>query len=216
MKLESGEVWITRELYRLPYQHGCAEVENAPSCGRRAHWCPEKQAGGTLPVHPKRRRENGTCRFRRKSLTQSPPTRNVRTSSVCRLEIAGKGSPQPMASALISSSARTTGGPWTLARTGETGRNSSTPPAYPRACPRCPAHCRHCAAADGSGRAGRHGNDGLVAVLDAQALSACPGRNEEACGCESVRRSLGPTGPSCSCSRRCRRGGLRCAARRAG
>ena len=53
MKLESGEVWITRELYRLPYQHGCAEAESTPSCGRRAHWCPEKHSGGIFTGPPK-------------------------------------------------------------------------------------------------------------------------------------------------------------------
>ncbi|WP_269938769.1 tyrosine-type recombinase/integrase [Arthrobacter sp. HY1533] len=53
MKLNTGKVWITRELYRLPDKHGCAEVKNAPSGGRRTHWCPAKHSGGIFYRPPK-------------------------------------------------------------------------------------------------------------------------------------------------------------------
>lgn len=51
--LAAGSVQVSRELYRLPWQHGCPSVADSPSCGHRAHWCPDKHSGGILTGPPK-------------------------------------------------------------------------------------------------------------------------------------------------------------------
>ncbi|MEV8180298.1 site-specific integrase [Specibacter sp. NPDC078692] len=51
--LNAKDIRVTRELYRLPWEHGCPTVNNKPSCERRAHWCPEKVNGGLFIKLPK-------------------------------------------------------------------------------------------------------------------------------------------------------------------
>lgn len=53
INLRAKDIRITRELYTLPWHHGCAQVDGAPSCERRAHLCPERTGGGRFIGEPK-------------------------------------------------------------------------------------------------------------------------------------------------------------------
>lgn len=51
---ETGKLTIDRELYTLPWKHGCAGGEESPSCGRkRGDGCPERRDGGFFLGDPK-------------------------------------------------------------------------------------------------------------------------------------------------------------------
>lgn len=51
--LEAGTIRFTRELYRLPWEHGCVEGEKEPTCGRRKASCPKRREGGLFIGTPK-------------------------------------------------------------------------------------------------------------------------------------------------------------------
>lgn len=53
VNLKAKSIRITRKLYRLPWGHGCPEVDRGPSCGRRPHLCPQKAGGGLFLGKPK-------------------------------------------------------------------------------------------------------------------------------------------------------------------
>lgn len=51
---ETGKLSIDRELFTLPWKHGCDGGEDSPSCGRkRGDGCPERRDGGFFVGDPK-------------------------------------------------------------------------------------------------------------------------------------------------------------------
>lgn len=53
LDLEAGSLRVDRELYRLPWKHGCSAEDGKPSCGRQARSCPAKHGGGLFIGEPK-------------------------------------------------------------------------------------------------------------------------------------------------------------------
>lgn len=55
--LDAGVLHVHRELYSLPWQHGCPEAETRPDdarpCGRRADHCKQRHSGGRFVGTPK-------------------------------------------------------------------------------------------------------------------------------------------------------------------
>lgn len=59
--LKTGSLSVSRELYRMPWQHGCGEPEDEPTCGRRSGaWCPLRHSGGHFISPPKSEAGNRT------------------------------------------------------------------------------------------------------------------------------------------------------------
>ena len=54
MNLDTGVMRIDRELFRLPWNHGCPPgADGGPSCGRHTRSCPAKHGGGLFIGEPK-------------------------------------------------------------------------------------------------------------------------------------------------------------------
>ncbi len=53
LDLKAGTLKIVNEIYRLPWNHGCAEEGQDPICGRAQFFCPDKHGGGLFIKKPK-------------------------------------------------------------------------------------------------------------------------------------------------------------------
>jgi integrase len=107
--LDAGVLHVHRELYSLPWKHGCPEAEAKPKeerpCGRRADHCKQRHSGGRFVGTPK-----------------------SRSASAPRRARAGAASRQPAAKSLSWSFASARAMPTRRPRTGKHGRRFSRPP----------------------------------------------------------------------------------------